>query len=131
VESERLIAGFGRRDITPHPTYPNGMWMAQTHLRASGIHRRLYVNCLALASGDRRVLLLNYDLCILSHRQVSEIRAQVGSRTEVPGDDVWLYCTHNHAGPVTQDFYDREGAYEVKAYIASLPERSVDAAFRQ
>ena len=125
-----LVAGFGRSDITPHPTYPNGMWMAQTHLRANGIHRRLYVNCLAFGAGDRRVLLLNYDLCILSNRQVSEIRARVAGRTGVPEDFVWLYCTHNHAGPVTQDFYDREGADEVQAYIAALPERSVEAAER-
>jgi hypothetical protein len=128
MESERLVAGFGRRDITPHPTYPNGMWMAQTHLRARGIHRRLYVNCLAFGAGDRRVLLLNYDLCILSHRQVSEIRARVSGSTGVPEDDVWLYCTHSHAGPVTQDFYDREGADEVRAYIASFPDHSVEAA---
>lgn len=128
MESDALAAGFGRSDITPHPTFPNGMWMAQRHARGAGVHRGLYVNCLALVSGDRRVLLLSYDLCILSHRQVSEIRARVAERTQVPDDDVWLYCTHNHAGPVTQDFYDREGTDEVRGYVASLPERSCEAA---
>ena len=128
MQPEALTAGFGRSDITPHSTFPNGMWMAQRHARGAGIHRPLYVNCLALVARDRRVLLLSYDLCILSHRQVSEIRARVAERTHVPEEDVWLYCTHNHAGPVTQDFYDREGADEVRDYVAALPVRSCEAA---
>jgi hypothetical protein len=60
--------------------------------------------------------------------QVRDIRERVGERTGVAEDDVWLYCTHSHAGPVTQDWYDRDGADEVRAYIAALPERSADAA---
>ena len=128
MQAQFLSAGFGRSDITPHPTYPSGMWMAQTHLRAAGVHRPLYVNCLALCAGEERVLLLSYDLCILSPRQTAGIRARVSERTGVSVDRIWLYCTHTHAGPVTQDFYDREGADEVQAYIAALPERSAEAA---
>jgi hypothetical protein len=128
MQPDTFSAGFGRSDITPHPTFPNGMWMAQKHARAAGIHRSLYVNCLALGAGGRRVLLLSYDLCILSHRQVGEIRTRVGERTGVTADDIWLYCTHNHAGPVTQDFHDREGADEVREYVAVLPVRSAEAA---
>lgn len=123
-----LEAGFGRSGITPHPTYPSGMWMAQTHLRASGVHRPLYVNCLAFGAGDERVLLISYDLCILSARQTATIRERVSERTGVPPDRVWLFCTHTHAGPVTQDFYDREGADEVREYVAALPESTADAA---
>ncbi len=126
--SDSLTAGFGRTDITPAPTFPNGMWMAQTHARASGIHRRLFVSCLALGSGAEHVLILSFDLCILSHRQVDAIRARVGEETGVDREAIWLFCTHNHAGPVTQDFYDREGADEVRAYVAALPEWSAEAA---
>jgi neutral ceramidase len=128
VESESLVAGFGRSDITPHPAYPSGMWMAQTHTRATGVHRPLHSNCLAVGAGDERVLLVSYDLCILSPRQAAAIRGEVGSRTGVPEDRIWLYCTHTHAGPVTQDFYDREGADEVQEYVAALPNRSAEAA---
>ena len=128
MESGTLEAGFGRSDITPHPTYPSGMWMAQTHLRAAGVHRPLYVNCLAFGAGSERVLLLSYDLCILSPRQTTVVRSHVSAATGVPADRVWLYCTHTHAGPVTQDFYDGEGADEVREYVAALPERSGEAA---
>jgi hypothetical protein len=128
MQSDTFVAGFGRSDITPHPTFPSGMWMAQRHARGAGIHRKLYANCVAFGAGERRVLVLAFDLCILSHRQVGEIRSRVSDRTGVPADDIWLYCMHNHAGPVTQDFYDREGADEVRDYVAALPARSADAA---
>ena len=94
------------------------------------MHRSLYANCLALGTGDERVLLLSYDLCILSPRQTAAIRTRVSAATGVPADRVWLYCTHTHAGPVTQDFYDREGADEVREYVEALPLRSAEAAER-
>ena len=130
METATLVAGFGRSDITPHPNYPSGMWMAQTHTRAAGVHRSLYANCLALGTGEERVLLLSYDLCILSPRQTAAIRTDVSAATGVSADRIWLYCTHTHAGPVTQDFYDREGADEVREYVEALPQRSAEAAER-
>lgn len=121
-----LQAGFARQDITPHATFPNGIWMAQKHLRAEGIHRKLYASCLIVGDADRSVALLGYDLTILSRQQVADIRSEVCGSTPLRPEQVWLYCTHNHAAPVTQDFYDREGADEVSAYIRSL--KAVSAA---
>lgn len=125
---ETLFAGFGRRDITPHDHFPNGMWMAQVHTRGEGLHRRLYTNCLIAGSRGEAVALLNYDLCILSPIQVAAIKAAVQKAIGLPEDRIWLYVTHNHAAPVTQDFYNREGADEVQAYIEALPGASADAA---
>jgi hypothetical protein len=125
-----LFAGFGRSDITPAADFPNGIWMAQKHLRATGIHRRLYVSCVILGADADAVALLSYDLTILSAQQVVAIRAAVGSSTGLAPERIWLYVTHNHAAPVTQDFYDREGADEVRAYIDALPSRSAAAAQR-
>jgi neutral/alkaline ceramidase-like enzyme len=123
-----LFAGVGRSDITPAPNFPNGMWMAQKHLRGAGIHRRLLIQCVLIGVQDDAVALLNYDLCILSAKQVEEIRCAVHTRIGIPKQRIWLYVTHNHAAPVTQDFYDREGADEVQAYIRALPGHSADAA---
>src|ERR1700689_1481806 len=64
-----LFAGVGRSDITPAPNFPNGMWMAQKHLRGGGIHRRLFIQCVIIGADDDAVALLNYDLCILSATQ--------------------------------------------------------------
>lgn len=115
-----LTAGFARQDITPHPAFPSGMWMAQQHLRAAGVHRKIYASCLVIGDADRSVALLGYDLTILSRQQVADIRSEVCANTPLRREQVWLYCTHTHAAPVTQDFYDREGADEVRAYIQGL-----------
>jgi hypothetical protein len=123
-----LTVGFARRDITPHERFPNGTWMTQRHARANGIHRRLNVNCLIAGDATDAVALLSYDMMILSIRQVDAIKAAIGKRTGLSADRVWLYVTHNHAGPVTQDFYDREGADEVRAYIQEFIDKSADAA---
>jgi len=123
-----LLAGFGRTDITPAPNFPNGIWMAQKHLRATGIHRRLYASCVIVGTAADAVALVNYDLTILSAKQVAAIREAIHQRIGLPRDRIWLYVTHNHAAPVTQDFYDREGADEVRKYVQSLPALSAKAA---
>jgi neutral ceramidase len=127
-EPNQLFAGFGRCDITPAPNFPNGMWMAQKHARATGIHRRLYISCVLIGCGTDAVALVSYDLVLLSSKQVAAIRQAIHARIGLPPDRIWLYVTHNHAGPVTQDFYDREGAEEVATYVAALPESSAQAA---
>jgi neutral ceramidase len=124
----KLFAGFGRSDITPAADFPNGIWMAQKHARATGIHRRLYISCVIVGAAEEAVALLNYDLTILSGRQVEAIRGAIHERIGLPPQRIWLYVTHNHAAPVTQDFYDREGADEVRAYVAALPQKSAEAA---
>ena len=128
LEPQQLFAGFGRCDITPASNFPNGMWMAQKHARANGIHRRLYISCVVLGTEADAVALVGYDLVLLSVPQVTAIREAIRARTGLPMDRIWLYVTHSHAGPVTQDFYDREGAAEVAAYVSALPERSAQAA---
>ncbi len=126
-----LLAGFGRSDITPAPDFPSGMWMAQKHARAEGVHRPLYINCIIVGTHDENaVAIVNYDLTILSPYQINSIKDVITDRTGISGDRIWLYVTHNHAGPVTQDFYDREGADEVKAYIGDLIVKSGEAALQ-
>lgn len=122
-----LQAGVGRVDVTPAPDIPNGMWMAQRHVRAEGVHQALWLTALALADGDERVLLIDLDWCVLSDAQDRRLRAAVTAATGLPAERVLPLCTHNHAGPVTQDTYQGEGADEVAAYVATLPDRAVQA----
>lgn len=117
----RLLAGVGRETITPPPTIPNGMWMAQTHVRASGVHQDLWLTALALRDDDETVLVLDLDWCLLSDAQVTALRRAVVDATGVPAERILPCCTHNHAGPVTQDDYSGEGADTVASYVAALP----------
>jgi hypothetical protein len=122
-----LQAGVGRVDVTPAADIPNGMWMAQRHVRAEGIHQELWLTALALADGDERVLLLDLDWCLLSDAQDRRLRAAVAAATGVPAERVLPCSTHNHAGPVTQDTYQGEGADEVAAYVRSIDAKAVEA----
>jgi hypothetical protein len=122
-----LSAGVARASLTPPADIPNGMWMAQQHIRAAGIHQDLWLTALALEGGDERVLVIDLDWCLLSTAQVDDLRRAVSAATSVAPMRILPFCTHNHAGPVTQDTYEGEGAAEVAAYVASLPSRAVEA----
>jgi hypothetical protein len=117
----RLLAGIGRETITPPADIPNGMWMAQTHVRARGVHQELWLTALALRDGDETVLVIDLDWCLLSDAQVTALRSAVTDATGVPALRILPCCTHNHAGPVTQDGYRGEGADMVARYVAALP----------
>jgi hypothetical protein len=97
------------------------MWMAQTHVRARGVHQDLWLTALALRDGDETVLVLDLDWCLLSNAQVTTLRSAVADATGVAAERVLPCCTHNHAGPVTQDDYRGEGADTVASYVAALP----------
>lgn len=122
-----LHVGVGRSDITPPDDIPNGMWMAQTHVRAEGIHQALWLTVLALSDDGEAALLLDIDWCLLSDRQVVALRRAVSEATGVAEERILPVCTHQHAGPVTQDSYAGEGADEVAAYVATLPDKAVAA----
>jgi hypothetical protein len=98
------------------------MWMAQTHVRARGVHQDLWLTALALRDGDETVFVLDLDWCLLSDAQVTALRGAVADATGVAAERVLPCCTHNHAGPVTQDDYRGEGADTVASYVATLPQ---------
>lgn len=125
-----LHVGVGRSDITPPADIPNGMWMAQTHVRAEGVHQALWLTAMALHDDGESALLLDIDWCLLSDRQVDAVRRAVSEATGVLAERVLPLCTHQHAGPVTQDAYRGEGAAEVAAYVATLPEKAVAASMQ-
>ncbi|MEX2534585.1 MAG: hypothetical protein WD273_03210 [Trueperaceae bacterium] len=123
-----LEAAVARGNITPPLDIPNGMWVAQRHVRGEGLHQELWVTALYLKDGDQEVIVLDFDLCILSDQQAVDIRQTVSKATGVDPDRVVPCCTHNHAGPVTQDTYLGEGADRVRDYVKTLPAAAAGAA---
>jgi hypothetical protein len=125
-----LRAGTGRAIITPPLDTPNGIWVAQSHIRPEGLHQDLWVSALMIeddASGERLVL-LDFDLVMLSDRQAKAVRQEVSTATGVPEDHVLPCCTHNHAGPAAIDSYADEGRDRVHFYIGALPAYAAGAA---
>ena len=125
-----LRAGFGRATITPPLDTPNGIWVAQSHIRPEGLHQDLWVSALVVEddqSGERLVL-LDFDLVMLSGRQAKAVRTEVATATGIPEDHVVPCCTHNHAGPASIDTYADEGQDRVHFYISTLPSYAAGAA---
>jgi hypothetical protein len=123
-----LKAGIGRANINPPLDIPSGLWMAQKHIFAEGLHQDLWVTALAIADGDKQIVMLDFDLVMLSNVQEVAVRQAVADTTGIPPNKVFPFCTHNHAGPKTQDSYNGAGKDRVKSYIQSLPGLAAGAA---
>ena len=124
------LAGVGRSVITPPLDIPNGWWRTQEHVRAQALDMDLYATALVFARGDERVALIDLDLCILFDEQDAAIRQACQRLTGLPPERVWPICTHNHAAPQTQPFYEGEGDDRVAAYLAGLPMLVASAVLR-
>lgn len=123
-----LEVGVGRACINPPLDIPNGMWVAQRHVRAEGLDMNLLATVLVLADGDTRVALLDLDLCFLQDALATAVRNMVGQAAYVPPENVLPFCTHSHAGPVLLDNFRGEGEERVHSYMRSLPDLIAGAA---
>lgn len=102
--------------------------MAQKHILAEGLHQDLWVTALALSDGKEHLVMLDFDLCLLSAKQAAAIRRAVAQSTGLSESRVLPFCTHTHAGPVTRDRYQGEGSDRVRSYIQSLAGLAAGAA---
>ena len=98
-----LFAGAGVRDITPHePMYLGGYLPTR---QSTTVHDPLSARALALAEGDRTVVLIAVDsigfMCGLADR----VRNTVQALTAVPIDHVFVAATHSHSTPDTMGIY--------------------------
>ena len=123
-------AAVARTCITPPLDIPNGMWVAQHHVRAEGLDSDLFVRALALADGGLQVVLLDFDVCFLPDRISNAIRNEVGNAVGLPSTSVLPFSSHTHAGPTVLDDYRGEGEDQIREYIRMLPVWAAEAAKR-
>ena len=97
----QLSAGFARVNITP----PMGIGMVGYFVPrfAEGVLDDLYINALALQSGDVTTLLMALDLEGLARHVVRDYAAHISERTGIPTDRILLHATHTHTGPAILD----------------------------
>lgn len=98
----RLIAGVGRRVITP----PMGLPMAGFAARPSGctgVHDDLYAKALILANGCSTVVLLCLDILWIDRLLTEAIRNAITDEIDIPGDSIMICTSHNHSGPDLND----------------------------
>ena len=91
-----LFVGFSRVDITA-PLGVNISGYYQIRL-ADGVLDPQEINALALASGEKRVLMLSVDNCGMKGDLTDRYRAYINEVTGVPADAIFVHSTHTHTG---------------------------------
>ena len=70
--------------------------------RASGcqsIHDPIFVRALFLTQNAEAVLILAYDLCLLSRANCDQLKEALGTALSLQPRQILISSTHNHAGP--------------------------------
>jgi hypothetical protein len=109
-----LHVGVARADITPAAGIPMVGFAGRSP--AVDVHDSLAATALAIAEGERPVLLFHLDLLFLQASTVAAFRQVISSATDVAAADITLACTHNHYGPAV----DPEQGAIVAAYLDNL-----------
>src|SRR6516225_11097120 len=109
---QHLLAGTGRRCTNPPPNIAHGGWGAQKHEQAEGIDMDLWVTALALSDRVTTVVLLDYDIQLLTNQRADQLRAAVSKTTGLPVQTIRASATHTHSGPVPYKSWIEKG-YEM------------------
>ena len=89
-----LQAGFARVDVTPPSGIAiNGYFVPRI---ADGVRDPLEINCLALACGESKVVLLSMDNTGISNEVLADIFTSVCQATGLPKEAIFIHSTHLH-----------------------------------
>jgi hypothetical protein len=128
-----LRLGHARFDMTPPAGVYNRLWGAASHDRATGVHRPLVADLIALgALGEERprFLRLQLELCGLMQPWVDEIRAAVAGAAGLAHGDAIVTFSHTHAAGWLFDpaRHGLPGGELVRPYVAALAQGAARAA---
>ncbi len=102
-----LRAGFARVNITP----PAGTPMTGFGERdwdpsgSRGVHDDLFVRALYLSQGERRVLIMGFDLLFFNRAEADRLKGAIGRYLDLAPKDILLNTSHTHTGPKVGDWY--------------------------
>ena len=97
----QLSAGFARVNITPMMGIGLVGYFVPRY--ADGVLDDLYINALALQSGDTTALLLTVDHCGIERGTVAEFANSITEATGVPAQNILIHATHSHTAPAIID----------------------------
>ncbi len=121
--TSHLRFGFARVEITPPVGVYHRMWGAARHDKATGIHRPLYGDILALAplEGDEVVIRVNLDLVGLATGEHGKMVGILAEAADTPEDQVVVTYSHTHAaGWFTPNRIPLPGGELIPAYLEEL-----------
>ena len=121
-----LKAGFARLDVTP----PLGSDLSGYFYRrlAKGIRDPLYLNAVAIGSGEETIVLMAVDYIGIKLDQNVRIRKLVSERTGLPADHILIAALHQHTSPCIADPEGRATALRDKTFVDVFSRKCADAA---
>ncbi len=124
--------GLARADITPPVGIYHPMWGAARHHRATGIHRPLVGDVIAIAStagDDQTWLQVQLDMVGLALEFHAELRDALAAATGLPIENVVLAYSHTHSGGLfSPDRVTLPGGELIRPYLAEVGAKLVAAA---
>lgn len=92
----KLMAGFARVDVTPPLGIAiNGYFVPRI---ADGVRDPLEINCLALACGEQKAVLLSMDNTGIANEVLALIIPAVMEATGLEKEAIFVHSTHTHTG---------------------------------
>jgi len=100
-KNETLKAGFARVNITPPVGTPMTGFGSRDFDPAGcrDVHDDLYVRALWLEQGERKALVMGFDLLFFSRDEADRFKGAVGRRLDIAPGDILLNTSHTHTGP--------------------------------
>lgn len=87
----------------------------------------LEVNAVLLAAGDRRCLLISFDLLYVSGTLRGELLAELAQRHGIADGDVFMFASHTHFAPPTDAALPGLGPFD-EAYARRVRDAVIDLA---
>ena len=94
-----LRVGVADVDFTPQPGLPL-LGNFRDDYAARGVHDPLRAKAMVFEDSRRaKAALLAVDVCMLDRRNVEPMRTVIGSRCDVPPENVLVHAAHTHSAP--------------------------------
>ena len=121
-----LQAGFARVDITP--PFGNDLSGYYERRLADGTLDPLYLNAVAVTSGEETVILMAADYIGIRLAENKALRTRISERTGVPVDHILIAALHQHTAPCLADLKTRPTALNDPSFMDVLYRLFGDAA---
>jgi hypothetical protein len=122
--SSRVRWGHARADITPPVGIYHRLWGAAKHDRATGVHKPLLGDVVAIGPvGDAapRLLRAHLDLVYLPEDQHALLRSALSQASGVPMEHTIVSYSHTHSsGWLGPDRYELPGGDMIPGYLADM-----------
>ena len=121
-ENTAFSVGFAKKDITPEVSVPmDGYDGANAPAKrwSNSTELPLEANCVAISdTAGTTVLIVTADLLHAYTELTEVVRGKIAEETNLPKENIFFHCTHNHSGPALRGV----NTPEITEYLAKLVE---------